>query len=321
MATVWVIAETRDGAVKRTTLELLTAARTVAAGGPVTAVLAGHGVAGLAADLAGQGAEHVLVLDDARLAQFSADGYAAALADLAAARVPDIILGSSTARGRDLVPRIAAILGVGLASDAVAVAVDAGQIVAERPIYAGKATVKVRIVSSPAMATIRPNSYPVAAQGGAGTVEAVALGDYAARAVVTGVEGSPSTRPDVAEADIIVSGGRGMGAPEHFKLIEDLADALGAAVGASRAVVDAGWRPHAEQVGQTGKTVSPTLYVACGISGAVQHLAGMRTSKYIVAINKDREAPILSVADYGLVGDVFEIIPALTAAVRASKQG
>jgi electron transfer flavoprotein alpha subunit len=167
------------------------------------------------------------------------------------------------------------------------------------------------------MATVRPNSYPPSESPGAGTVEAVALGEYAAGAVVTDFEVSASERPDVSEADIIVSGGRGMGAPEHFGLVEDLADALGAAVGASRAVVDAGWRPHSEQVGQTGKTVSPTLYFALGISGAVQHVAGMKTAKVIVAVNKDAEAPIFALADYGIVGDVFEVVPAITAAVRA----
>lgn len=320
MAHIWVVAETREGTVKKVTYELLTAARGLAGDGVVTAVLAGHGVRGLAADLGAHGADNVLVLDDARLAHYSPDGWGAALAGLATTRQPDVILGSSTARGRELVPHMAAAMGVGVASDVIEVDLVSGRLEAERPIYAGKASARVRVLTSPAVATVRPNSYPVTETTRAGEVEVVAVGDYDALATVTATETAQSTRPDVAEADIIVSGGRGMGAPEHFHLLEELADALGAAVGASRAVVDAGWRPHGEQVGQTGKTVSPTLYIACGISGAVQHLAGMKTSKYIVAINKDAEAPIFGVADYGIVGDVFEVLPALTQAVR-DRQG
>jgi electron transfer flavoprotein alpha subunit len=183
-------------------------------------------------------------------------------------------------------------------------------------VFAGKALATVELRHSPQVLTVRPNSVPAAAPAGAGAIEDVPVEDYRPGAVVTGWATSSSSRPDVAEADVIVSGGRGLGGPEHFYLIEELADALGGAVGASRAVVDAGWRPHSEQVGQTGKTVSPSLYVACGISGAVQHLAGMKTAKVIVAINKDADAPIFSVADYGIVGDVFEVIPAVTRAVN-----
>jgi electron transfer flavoprotein alpha subunit len=317
MADIWVIAEVREGAVKKATHELFSAARELAAGGTVTGVLAGHGVAGLAGELGAHGADRVLVLDDPRLARYSPDGHAAALARLAAERAPDVILAPSTSRGRDLLPRLAAALGVAMAADVVGMAMVDGRLVAERPVYAGKATARVRLSSNPQVASVRPNCYPVSTTAGAGVVETVPLGEHSAMAVVTGVEVSQSARPDVAEADVIVSGGRGMGAPEHFGLLEALADVLGAAVGASRAVVDAGWRPHDEQVGQTGKTVSPTLYIACGISGAVQHLAGMKTAKYIVAINKDRDAPIFAVADYGIVGDVFETVPALTAAVKA----
>jgi electron transfer flavoprotein alpha subunit len=201
----------------------------------------------------------------------------------------------------------------------VAIALADGALEAVRPIYAGRAIARVRVTGTPLVATIRPNSYPPAEARSGAEIVPVAIGAYAARAVAIGVEPSASARPDVAEADVIVSGGRGMGGPEHFYLVESLADELGAAVGASRAVVDAGWRPHSEQVGQTGKTVSPTLYVACGISGAVQHLAGMKTSKYIVAVNKDPEAPIFSVADYGIVGDVYDVLPALTKAIHHLK--
>jgi len=319
MPAVWVLAEHRDGAVRKTSYELLTAARALAAGDPVTALVVGAGVAALAADLGRHGADRVLVVDDPRLAQYSPDGWGRALAALVTARAPAILLAAATARGRDLAGRIAAELGVGIASDVVELALEGGRLVAVRPIYAGKALARVRVVTDPQLATVRPNSYPASETPAPGEVEAAALGDYAPGAVVTATEVMASARPDVAEAEVIVSGGRGMGGPEHFGLLEDLADALGAAVGASRAVVDAGWRPHGDQVGQTGKTVSPTLYIACGISGAVQHLAGMKTSKVIVAINRDRDAPIFGVADYGIVGDVFEVIPALTAAVRARR--
>lgn len=326
MDEIWVLAEVRDGKVKRVTFELLTAARQLAGEQAVTAVLMGAGVSGLAAELGERGADRVLVLEDARLERYSADGWAAVLAGVARQRAPKLILAPATARGRELAPRLAAELGVGVASDVVGVAWHDDHLEAERPIFAGKATARVRVKSVPAIATVRPNSFPPTATAATtaaaqtADIETVAVGDYAARAEVTDTEVTASTRPDVAEADIIVSGGRGLGGPEHFHLLEDLADQLGAGVGASRAVVDAGWRPHGDQVGQTGKTVSPTLYIACGISGAVQHLAGMKTSKYIVAINKDREAPIFSMADYGIVGDVFAILPALTEAVREFKQ-
>lgn len=315
MADVWIVAETEPGggALRRVSHELVTAARAVAGGDRVCAVLVGQGVTALASQL---GADAVLALDGPALAAYSPDGWARAIAALAEARRPRVLLGSSTARGRDLTPRIAALLGAGLASDCIEVGHDGTALTAVRPMYAGKAMARVRVTSSPAMATVRPNSYP-AAPAGSPAVEAVPVGDVAGGAVVVDTERSTSTRPDVAEADIIVSGGRGMGGPEHFAMLERLADVLGAAVGASRAVVDAGWRPHGDQVGQTGKTVSPSLYIACGISGAVQHLAGMKTSKLIIAFNKDPEAPIFSVADYGIVGDVFEIVPAFTDAVEA----
>lgn len=317
MADVWILAEAQGGALRRVSHELVSAARAVAGADRVCAVLLGHGVAPLAGGL---GADVVYVLDDASLGAYSPDGWAKAIAALARAKAPRVILGSSTARGRDLTPRVAALLGAGLASDCIELAADDAGLAALRPIYAGKAMARVRVTSRPAMATVRANSYPPA-PAATPAVEAVAPGDAVGRAVVTNTEMSASTRPDVAEADIIVSGGRGMGGPEHFAMLEALADALGAAVGASRAVVDAGWRPHSDQVGQTGKTVSPSLYIACGISGAVQHLAGMKTSKLIIAFNKDAEAPIFSVADYGIVGDVFEIVPAFTEAVRALRSG
>lgn len=320
MSETWVLAETRDGLLKPVTAELVTAARSLAEGEPVAVVLVGQSCAPVSNQLAGWGADRVLLFDDARLDAYSPDGWARVLADTARHRQPSTILAAATTRGRELAARLAAELDVGLASDVVALSIVDGQLNAIRPIYGGRAIAQVRLTSRPRLVTVRPNSYPVCSDQGQGEVVRLEVGEYAPRAVSQGITAAASSRPDVAEADVIVTGGRGMGGPEHFRLIEALADELGAAVGASRAVVDAGWRPHSEQVGQTGKTVSPSLYVACGVSGAVQHLAGMKTSKRIVAINKDPEAPIFTVADLGIVGDVFEVLPLLTEAIRQMKK-
>ncbi|MBA2244197.1 MAG: electron transfer flavoprotein subunit alpha/FixB family protein, partial [Gemmatimonadetes bacterium] len=220
---------------------------------------------------------------------------------------------------KDLAPRVAARLGVGYAADCTAFEVEGGEVVATRPRYAGKVFSRVRFTGKPALLSVRPNVVMPTQSARAGEIRNldVNLDGVDAGAVVREVRAAGGEKLDVSEAPVIVSGGRGLREPENFKLLEELAEALGnAAVGASRAVVDAGWRPHGEQVGQTGKTVAPTLYFAVGISGAIQHLAGMRTSKYIVAINKDPEAPIFKVADYGIVGDLFEILPRLTEEVR-----
>jgi electron transfer flavoprotein alpha subunit len=220
--------------------------------------------------------------------------------------------------GKDLAPRVAVRLDAGLASDCTALNVEAGEIVATRPVYAGKALTQLKVNSASKVFTLRPNVFAAGESSGAvAPVErmSVDLTEQDLSCVAKEIKQS-SARLDVSEADIIVTGGRGLKGPEHFAMIEQLAEALGAAVGASRAVVDAGWRPHDEQVGQTGKTVSPSLYVAVAVSGAIQHLAGMSSSKYIVAINKDKDAPIFQVANYGVVGDAFEIIPALTAEVK-----
>lgn len=222
--------------------------------------------------------------------------------------------------GKDLAPRVAARLGVGLAADCVAITADGSKLSATRPVFAGKAMQRVAFPLSPAVLSLRPKVFaaPAPQSGRAAAVETLAFtwDASAPRAKVTGSTGAQGGKPDLTESEIVVSGGRGLKGPEHFVLVEQLADALGATVGASRAVVDAGWRSHGEQVGQTGKVVSPKLYVAIGISGAIQHLAGMSSSRCIVAINKDPEAPIFKVADYGIVGDLFEIVPALTAAVK-----
>ena len=225
---------------------------------------------------------------------------------------------AASATGKDLAPRVAATLGVALAADATDVAVEGGKVVVTRPIYAGKALLKVKLTTQPAVVSLRPNVFTPVERPKAGAAQAVSVDAPAGRVTVKEIKAAEAGALDVAEAPIVISGGRGLKEPANFKLLEELARAFGgkAAVGASRAVVDAGWRPHADQVGQTGKTVSPSLYIAVGISGAIQHLAGMRTSKTIVAINKDKDAPIFKVADYGIVGDLFEIVPKLAEEIR-----
>ncbi|MDX2194609.1 MAG: electron transfer flavoprotein subunit alpha/FixB family protein, partial [Gemmatimonadales bacterium] len=241
-------------------------------------------------------------------------------AELARARGAAAVVVAASATGRDLAPRLAARLGAGFAADCTALRAEGGAVVAVRPVYAGKALQTVKLPGMPAVVSVRTGAFAPAARAHVAAVEAVAVPAVAARMEVVERRAAAAQRLDVAEAEIIVAGGRGLGEPAHFRLVEELAAAFGdAAVGASRAVVDAGWRDHAEQVGQTGKTVSPRLYIAVGISGAIQHLAGMRTARTIVAVNKDKDAPIFKVADYGIVGDLFEVLPALTAAIRARR--
>jgi len=313
-------AEQRDGVIKKSSLEAAQAAAGLAskAGGTCTGLVVGSGVAAQAAELGAYGLGRVIVVDQPDLARHSNTAVAKVIAEIAKRESADVVVLSASQTGKDLAPRVAVKLGAGLAADCVALALDGASIVCTRPVFAGKALVDVTVEAPVKVLTLRPNVFTATPGQGTATVETATVqlgtGDFGAVVTETKVA---SGRPDVTEADIIVSGGRGLKAPEHFRMIEELADALGAAVGASRAVVDAGWRPHDEQVGQTGKTVAPTLYVACGISGAVQHLAGMSSSKYIVAINKDKDAPIFQVADYGIVGDVFEILPELTARIRA----
>jgi electron transfer flavoprotein alpha subunit len=313
-------AEQREGKFKKCAFEVVQAATKLAGplGGSVTAVVVGKGVSSIAGELGSYGVGRVVAIEHDGLALYSTTAYAKAFADLARKENASAILLPASQMGKDLAPRLAGKLDAGVAADCVALRAEGGEIIATRPVYAGKGLTDVRVTTALKLFTLRPNVFTAApSNGSAAKVEVVAPaltdGDFAARAVSVKIaEG----RPDVTEAGIIVSGGRGLKAPENFKLVEALADVLGAAVGASRAVVDAGWRPHDEQVGQTGKTVSPSLYIACGISGAVQHLAGMSSSKYIVAINKDKDAPIFQIADYGIVGDVFEILPALTAELK-----
>jgi electron transfer flavoprotein alpha subunit len=322
MATVLVLAERRGGEVKRPTLETLTQARRLAGdAGNVAVLVFGSGAAGAGAALGGHGADRVLACDDARADVYLPEAYAATLAAAARACGADVVLAPATALGKDVVARAAAILATGVLSDVVEIEWTGSALRGRRPVYSGKAFAWASIPEArPAMATLRPNVFPASPAARAGAVEAIALqGETRVRAVA--LEKPAEAELDVAEATIVVSGGRGLKAPENFALVRDLAKALGGAVGASRAVVDAGWIDHAHQVGQTGKVVSPTLYVACGISGAIQHLAGMSSAKVIVAVNKDAEAPIFKVATYGIVGDLFEVLPKVTEEVRKLKQG
>lgn len=313
-------AEQRNGQFKKTAFEIVTAAKTIAGplNGEVIAVVVGNNISSIAAQLGGYGAAKVVAVEDARLDLYSTTAYAKVIAEIAKTEAAEIILLPASEMGKDVSPRVSVKLDAGLATGCTVLNVENDIVKATRPVYAGKGLVEVVIKSAVKIFTLRPNVFTAGVSSGAqAPVEqrTIELNEQDFASMVTEVKIS-SGKKDVAEADIIVSGGRGLKGPEHFSLIEDLASSLGAAVGASRAVVDAGWRPHDEQVGQTGKTVSPSLYVAVGISGAVQHLAGMSSSKYIVAVNKDKDAPIFTVADYGMVGDAFEIIPAITAEVK-----
>ncbi len=315
MPNVWVIAEVKEGKLKKVTLELLSKGQELAskAGGALEGVLVGSGVEGLAAEMGSYGASKVFLAEDAALAGYNGEAYANVIAKLIEENKPGIVLLGASINGKDLAPRLSAKLGAGLVSDCTEIDVADGKLTAKRPIFAGKAFAKLAFKSDIQIATVRPNVNPIAEpKGGAPEVVkvAAAVGDVKAKVVDTQL--AAAGKIELTEANVIVSGGRGMKGPENYKLIEDMAAVLGAAVGASRAAVDAGWRPHGDQVGQTGKTVNPSLYIACGISGAIQHLAGMSSSKCIVAVNKDAEAPIFKVADYGIVGDLFNIVPVMT---------
>jgi len=318
MAAIVTFAEQREGKLRRPSLETVSEARRLAdrLGATVVTVVVGPGAAALAAELASFGADRVHAFEDA--STYATETCAGALAAVIAQTTPTAVLVPFTAMGKDLAPRVAARVGAGLVSDCMALTLEDGRLVARRPVYAGKAYATVAWEGEPQMATLRPNVFALGTPDGSRKADVVAGAvEGAPRARVTATHAAEAGNVELTEAQVIVSGGRGLKGPEHFHLVSALGEALGAAVGASRAVVDAGWVEHQMQVGQTGKTVSPTLYIACGISGAIQHLAGMSSSKYIVAINKDPDAPIFKVANYGIVGDVFEVLPRLTEAAKA----
>ncbi len=315
-------AEQRDGGIRATAHEVVGAAARLARelGGSAHALaVGGPGLGAACASLGAGGAEVIRVAESDELAEYQAERYARIVHDMVAAGGYRAVLFPASALGADLAPRVAALLDVPLASDATALEVVDGALVVTRPVFGGKAFARVAFDAGPAVASLRPHVFSPGDHPAAGRVEAVtpaAEGGPAGRRVEFRAASGASV--DVAEADIVVSGGRGLRDPENWGVLEEVRQALGptAALGASRAVVDAGWRPHAEQVGQTGKTIAPKLYFALGISGAIQHLAGMRTARTIVAVNKDADAPIFGVADYGIVGDVFEVAPALAAEIR-----
>jgi electron transfer flavoprotein alpha subunit len=313
---VLVIAEVREGTLKKTNFEMIGEGKRLAdkLGGAIEAVVLGHGITDVIEPLAQYGAEKIYVADGPTLANYTAEAYTNILAALIKETEPALVLTGATTQGKDLAPRLAARLAVGLASDCTAFEVQDGELLITRPVYAGKAIATVKEETRPYMATIRPNIFapPEPDTSRAAQVEKIPADPGDIRAKVIEMIKEAGERIELTEADIVVSGGRGLKDPANFALIEELAEALGAAVGASRAAVDAGWKDHSYQVGQTGKVVTPTLYIACGISGAIQHLAGMKTSKHIMAINKDPDAPIFKVADYGIVADLFKVVPVLT---------
>jgi len=316
VSAILAVCEQRDGVLRKVSHEVVTGAHRL--GGTVEAVLCAAGPVAGTDQLGKFGADKVVTLTNAGFAKYAPEGNAQAIAERVKAGGYDAVIFAASATGKDLAPRVAAKLGVGLAADCTEVAAEGSAIVATRPVYAGKALLKVKIAAKPAVLSLRPNVFTPVERPKAGTAETVAVSVTTGRVVVREIKAAEAGALDVAEAQIVISGGRGLKEPANFKVLEELARAFGgqAAVGASRAVVDAGWRAHADQVGQTGKTVSPTLYIAVGISGAIQHLAGMRTSKVIVAINKDKDAPIFKVADYGVVGDLFEVVPRLTEEIK-----
>ena len=324
---VFAFAESRGGDLRRAGLEAVTAARGVAnsTGGQVHALLAGGpGIGAHAAKLAAHGADVVLVLEHAGFTNYNPEALAATIAARLSTGAYRAAFFVASAQGRDLAPRVAAKCQLPIAADVTAFAMTGDAVTVKHPGYTGKVIQSFTLRAPTAVLSLRPGAVLPKESAKSGAVEAVAsaVDPTAVRVVVTSTVRSEGAKLDLGEAPVIISGGRGLKEAANFKLVEDLAAAFGnAAVGATRAVTDEGWRPHSDQIGQTGRLVSPQLYIACGISGAIQHLAGMRTSKTIVAINRDKEAPIFKIADYGIVGDVLEILPVLTAAVKEAKKG
>ncbi|WP_027091195.1 electron transfer flavoprotein subunit alpha/FixB family protein [Cohnella thermotolerans] len=317
--TFLVVAEGRDGKLRQVSFETIRAAKQAMRDGDrIAAALIGDGVSAFAGEIGRCGVDRVYVVDHAELSRYNPEAYFPALAAIVDRASPDAIFFGHTAVGRDLAPKLAAQLGAGQISDVVSLEKDGGgEWLLTRPLYAGKAFETRRFAQRPAVVTVRPNNFAAAevAEGAAAEVEAVPYAPPASpglRTIVKEVVRKASGKIDLTEAKIVVSGGRGVKSAEGFQVLERLADVLGAAVGASRGACDAGYCDYALQIGQTGKVVTPEIYIACGISGAIQHLAGMSRSRIIIAINKDPEAPIFKVADYGIVGDLFEVVPLLT---------
>ena len=315
------VLEQREGLIKRSSFEAVNVAANLAKdfNTSAEAVIVGDTISNLN-EISKFGIQKITHLKNSELSNYSTSGYTEAISNFVKEQGFEILILSNTAFGKDLAPHLSVKLDAGCIVDCINLSVSGNEVICSRPTYAGKALVDVKLLRSKKVITIRPNVFKAQITENANPAEVVVkeITSVNLKSKVTEFKKAEG-KLDVSEADIIVSGGRGIKGPENYHLIEELADALGAAVGASRAVVDAGWRSHNEQVGQTGKTVSPTLYVACGISGAIQHLAGMSSSKFIVAINKDKDAPIFSIADYGITGDLFEVLPALTNEIKKVK--
>lgn len=320
MSGILIVAEHQDGKIKKYSLELASKAHDLAKqlSCDVNALVLANSPFDGVGELGSYGVKKVTVITNAELGRYNSDAYAKLISDYIKQNNPSVVLGTASAIGKDVFPSVAARLGVGLASDCVEFAVRDGKLMATRPVFAGKALINVLLNANPNMALSRPNVFPAEARTAGNKPEIANInGDVGEmRARVKEIKESETNMVDLTEAERIVSGGRAMGNPDNFKVLYELAKAMRASVGASRAAVDAGYISHDHQVGQTGKTVNPSLYVACGISGAIQHLAGMRTSKVIVAINKDPDAPIFTKADFGVVGDLFKIIPLVTEKIK-----
>ncbi len=316
---VLAVAEQREGVFRKITYEALSEGKRIAEsmGSDLVALVLGSNIENAAGELGKYGAEKILVADHEALAEYLADQYIKVVAEAVEKEDPAVVILGASTQGKDLSARLSARLEAPLAMECVAVRVEDGNLIATRPMYGGKIVAEVALNGKPQMVAIRPNAMSIAETQGAGNVEKLDVdpGDSGLQFVEKKLE---TGKVELTEADIVVSGGRGMGGSD-YAILEKLADMLGGAVGASRSAVDEGWRPHSDQVGQTGKVVSPNLYIACGISGAIQHLAGMSSSKFIVAINKDAEAPIFSKADYGIVGDLHAVVPLLTEEIAKIK--
>lgn len=322
MADILVVVEQQEGAFRKNTLSVITAAKTLAGlfGGAVDAIILGENCASVANSVAGTGIRKVLLGEGAVFAKYLAVTYAQAVAQIVKEKAYGAVFAPASTFGKDFMPRVSAILDAPLASDIVALEKEGDALRVRRPMYAGNAIGIVELAKTPWLFTVRQTAFDPAENGGApAPVEKVAVSADPAGTAFVGRQETKSDRPELTEARVVVSAGRGFKTAEGFKMVEQLADELSAAIGASRAAVDAGWAPNDWQVGQTGKIVAPELYIAIGISGALQHLAGMKDSKVIVAINKDEEAPIFQVADYGLVGDLFKAVPELLTELKKLK--
>ncbi len=316
---VLAIAEQINGVFRKVTFEVLSEGKRLASSLScnLTAAVLGSGIEKISNELVKYGADKILIADNQILSEYLTDTYTGVIADIIEIEKPSVVILGSTSQGKDLSARLAARLNAPLSVDCIAIRVEGENLITTRPMYGGKIIADMILEGYPKIAAIRPNSMNIVESAGAGAIERINAGvennclKFIEKKLDTG-------KVELTESDIVVSGGRGMGGSD-FSLLEELAELLGGAVGASRSAVDEGWRPHSDQVGQTGKVVSPNLYIACGISGAIQHFAGMSSSKVILAVNKDPEAPIFSMADYGIVGDLFKIIPLITKKIRELK--